>query len=371
MANNRIFYAVHQVGMAEVGSQTFTELHGVQSVGITTTFNLEQVFELGQIEIYENIENIPDVEVTLEKVLDGYPLIYHMATRGSASPSLSGRSNAKTIVGLSVFGDTQDSASGAPLSEVQMSGMFVSALTYTFPVDGNCTESVTMVGNNKVWVTAGFAFTGAFDNTDFPVAVAGSGGVNRREDVIFDQLHTGPTVLDVNGSVAVGTGANDFRGSVLPQDIDGISSSGTNDRDSEGNFGAHIQNITVSTDLGREELFELGRRGPYFRFVSFPTEVTSEFEVISTRGDLVSATEDGVLGNGNNLSDRTIFIRTRDGSTFNLSTRNKLASTTYGGGDATGGNVSVTYSYSNFNALTVEASHDPTAALRIPEHMFT
>ena len=82
-ANNRIFYACQLVGLSEMGTvptdlhSKSTAAHGVQSVGITTNFNLEQAFELGQIQIYENIEGLPDVEVTLEKVLDGYPLLYH------------------------------------------------------------------------------------------------------------------------------------------------------------------------------------------------------------------------------------------------------------------------------------------------------
>lgn len=370
MANNRIFYAVKQVGFAEIGTSSFTAVHGLQSVGITTTFNLEQIFELGQISLYEDIENIPDVEVTLEKVLDGYPLCYHLATKGSASPTLSGRSAAETIVAMSIFSDVQDAASGTPLSEVQMSGMFVNSLTYTASVDGSITESATLVGNDKVWKTAAFDFTGAFDDTDQPQSIAGSGGVQRREDVIFEHHHTGVTQLDTNGSVAVGTGVNDFKGSVLPQDIDGVSSSGTNDKDVGGDFGAHLQTITVSTDLGREELFELGRRSPYFRFVNFPVEVTCEIEVISTRGDLVSATEEGVLGNGNNLTERTIFLRFREGTTIDLGLKNKLSNTSHTGGDAGGGNVSVTYSYRNFNNMTVEASHDPTTALRIPQHNF-
>ena len=54
--------------------------HGVQSVGITTTFNLEQVFELGQLAIYENVEGTPDVEVTMSKVLDGYIPLFCLAT---------------------------------------------------------------------------------------------------------------------------------------------------------------------------------------------------------------------------------------------------------------------------------------------------
>jgi len=40
-----------------------------------------------------------------------------------------------------------------------------------------------------------------------------------------------------------------------------------------------IQDIKVTMPLEREELWELGRKGPYHRFVSFPVEVTSEIKV--------------------------------------------------------------------------------------------
>ena len=85
-SNKRIFYACQGVAITNVGELTaLTDknmVHGVQAVGTTTTFNPEQAFELGQVEIYENVEGTPDVELTISKVIDGYPLIYHMATTG-------------------------------------------------------------------------------------------------------------------------------------------------------------------------------------------------------------------------------------------------------------------------------------------------
>ena len=59
-ANDRIFYACQGVSVAPFASTanvtTGQMVHGLQSVGITTNFSLEQAFELGQIEIYENID---------------------------------------------------------------------------------------------------------------------------------------------------------------------------------------------------------------------------------------------------------------------------------------------------------------------------
>ena len=68
MANNRVFYACEAVGIAVEGGDvsSATEVRGLQSVGINTTFNLTQVFEIGMLGLYQNIEGVADVEVTLE-----------------------------------------------------------------------------------------------------------------------------------------------------------------------------------------------------------------------------------------------------------------------------------------------------------------
>lgn len=355
---NRIYYPVVQVGFTTLGLGTYTAAHGVQSIGITTNFNLEQVFELSQLEIYENIENVPDIEVTMEKVLDGYPTPYLLGTKGAAAADLAGRTAVKTQIAMVLFDDSQAAATGTPVSQVIMSGMYISSASWTFPVDGNCSESTTWVGNQKVWKTsAPYSFSGVFNTTDSPVAAA-SGGVQRRENVLFT-----PTVstLDVNSQVA------DPNCTILPggtNGIPGLTSSGTNPKTGTDNsYAAIIQNISVSVDLGREEIFQLGRRTPYFRFVTFPTEVTCDIEVLTTQGDLVSATEDGYLGNGTNLAEKSIRIATHDGLRLNLGTKNKLSSVSQTGADTGGGNMTITFSYSNFNALTVTHWNDVTTAL--------
>ena len=79
MANNRIFYASQAVTLTPLlqSGNTWAEQavqvpRGLQSVGITTNFALEQVFQLGQLELYDNIEDVPEVQVTMNKVI--YPL---------------------------------------------------------------------------------------------------------------------------------------------------------------------------------------------------------------------------------------------------------------------------------------------------------
>lgn len=361
-SNKRIFYACQAVAIGPEGLDTYAVgnmVHGVQSIGITTNFNLEQAFELGQIEIYENIEGTPDIEVTMEKVLDGYPLIYHLATTGivgGAQSGLAARSDQKCDVRLGIFDAAANNVSVAEVGgsgraevEVYMSGMFISSISYTIPVDGNCTESATLVGNNKEWLSIQNEnnlpkitdhIISGFNGTDRPFSLGASGGgasggIQRREDVILS-------------------------GCILPADIDGINGSGYGNGVNGTTPIAHLQSVTISTDFGREDILELGRKTPYFRPANFPIEVTCEIEAITVSGDLVDATEAGnrdldrTVASGDNLLDQTIFMFLRAGYGFDLGDKNKLSSVSYGGGDAGGGNVSCTYSYTNFNQLDVQ-----------------
>lgn len=368
MANNRIFYACQAVALGpETNPTGLREIHGVQSVGINTTFNLEQVFELGQIEIYENIEGVPDIEVTIEKVLDGYPLLYRMATQptGTYSDALSNntlaaRAKNKCSAVLGIYADDQNSVTGVAPAQVYMSGMYLNNVTYTLPVDGNCTESVTLVGNHKQWLV-GTEATGitstralyfrrpnaATGNPDYPQNLDSEtklGGIQRRENV-------------------------DMQKCVIPQSIYGVLQNANpgNNWDTGKNCPiVHIQNITISTDLGREDILELGRKTPYYRAPNYPVEVTCEIEALSTSGDFINAFELGdpalfdldVPANtpdpsGNNTKEETILIRLQDGTGFYLGKKNRLSSVTYGGADAGGGNATSTYSFVGYNELVV------------------
>ncbi len=201
-------------------------------------------------------------------------------------------------------------------------------------------------------------FDGAFTSLDSP---PGTGGVNRRENLITTFLPANG--LDVNGMVA------DSDTTILPPEVFGISDSGTNEKSNGTDFDAHLTSITVSADLGREAINELGRKAPYFRNAAFPVEVTCEIEVTSTSGDMISATEAGIYStgtdpclDGGNLVDRTIRIATCEGTRIYLGVRNKLSSVNYTGGDSGGGNVTVSYTFSTFSDFTVMHSGDPNTS---------
>ena len=344
-ANKRVYYACKKAGIAPCGSESYTTIHGLQTLGITTSFNLEQVFEVGQLSIYENIENIPAVEVTLEKVVDGYAPIYTLATQSPASSAtLVGRSKGCCQLGVSIFADDVNSTSGTPLTNLMLSGLYVSSVGYSVTTDGNAKESVTLVGNDRVWTgTLTYGESDLDSDLDNPKAITGSGGVNRREDVIFGSI----------GNVTL-----------LPSEIPGINTSNQNIRGDDNNYAAHVQRIDIRTNLGREESFELGRKGQFDRYVRFPVEVTTEIGILSVSGDMISASADGKYSEGGscgtyNLTDQVIKLVMCEGLIVDCGTKNKLASVGITGGDAGGGNEEITYTYSNWNNMTVYHPDDP------------
>lgn len=321
---NRIYYACQSVELypaidintslstsansAAIYSGTPQTVQGLQSVGMSTNFNLEPVYQLGQLSLYDNYEEIPEVEISLNKVLDGRMTLYGLAMGTGSLTRLSNRAGGMR---LTLYPDTSTNASGTPVGQVRCAPAYLSSVTYTFPSEGNFTEEVQLVSNEKEWVSSPSA-----GSTAPTVEDAGSNpGIMRRQQLNLDS-------------------------STLPIGVSGGIPS-----------GYKIQNINVSVNLGRESIFNLGERSPSFRYINFPVEVTCEFEVVARGGDMVEATEGagGACVNPKALANKSIVLTTCDGMVLNLGTKNKLTSVNYQGGDTGGGNATITYSYQTFN----------------------
>jgi hypothetical protein len=161
MANKRVYYACRSFEVANVDKtgtiDTYFNPHGIQSVGITTNFNIEKVFQLGQLATYDQVANNPQVELAVNKVIDGTrPLLLtlmadnHAMTSGSLVTMQDNRVNVR----MGIYPDTDVLTSGAyPVSTLACTGMYLNNITFTFPTEGNFTEEATLVANNKVWVT--------------------------------------------------------------------------------------------------------------------------------------------------------------------------------------------------------------------------
>jgi len=335
MVNKRTYWAVEALGVAAEGlGGTISNAQyvpGVQSVGITTNFNLEQIFQLGQLEIYQDLEEVPDVEVSVERVIDQFTCMY-ARTMNVGAPgnkiTISGDQNNKCDVVFSVNNETTDDVAGDdnPDSYVWCSGMFCSSASFTFGVDGNFTESTTLVGNHKKWTAAPGA---KIQNLPTDAAVLAGNA---------------PTAGDVKKR-------QHFTMLSIPAPISALAAS-----------EKAIQSISVSVDFGREEINALGTRLPYHRFVTFPVEVSCEIEALVT--DVTDMTMNALPNAANTTAQAIKFVvgdiavtdvQTIGASTavhtFDLGAKNRVQSVTWNGVDTGGGNASITYSFRNFNKL--------------------
>jgi hypothetical protein len=230
-------------------------------------------------------------------------------------------------VQLGIFKDSAAAATGTTEQLLQIEPAYVSTATYTFSTDGNFTEDVTLVANDKEWLTTQEDF-GAYGATDTFWTTSPTGfGIARRQ-----QFNLGASLLPNSGSAAT---------SLLRYTNGGIAP------------GSRITSLTITANLNREEIRELGQRRPFIRYINFPVEITCEIEVTAASGDLVGVNNtNAVCANPKALENKQIKVVLCDGTTFDLGTKNKLTTVNYQGGDTGGGNATVTYSYQNFNDFT-------------------
>lgn len=344
--SDRIIYATQAVGIgsgitnptstAELANNlNFEWLRGVQSVSVSTNFNTEQLFELGQLQVYQNVDEVPNVELTIEKVIDGYKLLYLSAVGQAGTGNVLAAAKKTCDAVILVYPDTATSSSGTNVNGLMyFKTLRVSNVSYTFNTDGNFTESLTLVGNDKLWKTtpAGSGYTTPYVDID------GSGDtpllnvVGKRNNIIFGNGHT-----------------------VVPSTISGIARGGS----------GNIRSITIAADFGREDNFELGSYRPYSKFVTVPLQTTCDFEVLSTSGDWVSASGDAprpaskeeiVIECDLNTSNASGLLK------IDLGKNCRLNSVNYGGGDSGGGNVTNTYNYISFNYFKVSDSYTSSNA---------
>jgi len=385
MSNKRIFYASQSINLQPVSTGTADPVNyrkesdyvkygdgtnwvvplGLQSAGVSTTFNSEPVSQLGTLQIYAQTETSPEVEVTLSKVLDGTAPLYSICTAKvnpdtttsleSVNADLTQVASNMVNVRIAVVSDTDSAATGNANHHTLCERMYLSSVSFTFPVDGNATEEVALVGTRKIW---GSSLTLPGNSSSTPYGT-GTDAIVRRQYISVTGTATTAT-RDDNGRLDL---ANLPNASVLPAKlprhiINGVSQ-------------PHLQNITINASFNRENINELGFFGPYYKYTTFPIEVTSEFEVIAVSGDLVAANDfEYKDNNGNdastfdcttqytNLTNEEIVVKVcgitpNDSLYLDLGKKNKLTSVNYTGGDTGGGNATITYSYQTFNKLNV------------------
>ena len=381
--NKRIFYATQSINLQPVSTGNAVPINyrdpshyvtygrwiqplGLQSAGISTTFNNEPVSQLGTLSIYTQVETSPEVEVTLSKLVDGTAPLYSLCTAWTNGTAVVSKNKDITEIStnmvnarFAVAKDTSSKASGTLSHHTLCSGMYLNSVSFTFPVDGNATEQVTLAGSRKTWGGSVTVPNGAAAEALGDLA---SLVVRRQHVAITGALATLSTVRDENDKITTFPAFTMLPTGILvpyKREING------------GEDTPKVQNITVSASLNRENINELGFFGPYYKYTTFPIEVTSEFELVSVSGDFINANdfmaydnEDNPISSAtcatdySNTPNEEIVIKVcgatnADALYLDLGTKNRLTSVNYTGGDTGGGNATVTYSYQTFNKFNV------------------
>jgi hypothetical protein len=386
MARNRIIYASQSVWAdGEV-------LYRVQSLGSTTTFTSEDIFELGHLDIIDVVDDVPAVAVTLNTndfgdvrtlaILAQLPVVKRAMSATATSDTgnlvsggtyLHGVSLADFAVtcgnlpGITIWAPVQEECDLGTLANnidqtLFLDEVYVNSLEFSYTTGANATENYGAETDNKMWLlndgayvnweaptvtvamtsfvvasgvnipklsTGNYAFLKkdanglpgvavyvAADNekTVYPIREASDPDLDLATDFSF----TDPGApLAIGGSVAgpitvtVPTGltlaaddvievvyaANGYSGSMNTYFI-------MNENKANSDVGAlrqgqvevsiidgatpsaawRLTGVTISADLTREPLTELGHLGPYDRPLTLPIPIT--VTVDSTAGDL-------------------------------------------------------------------------------------
>ena len=215
---------------------------GIQSVGFSTSVAFEPMFQLGQTEVYGRMETqSPQVECTISKAIDGSQMLYTTLNGGHANANNKAPAELasnQVEIALGVYAESVPYASGNTQAAVYCSGMYVSNLQIQLPLDGVATEQLTLVGDTRKWMDSTNPIAGYLGATSRGVLGSGSAPSAYQRWTL------------------------DTAGSTLPLGVKDYP----------------LQSINVTMSIGREVIQELGTRGKYCRYATFPFEVTSEFE---------------------------------------------------------------------------------------------
>lgn len=416
-SRNRIIYASQSV------SVNGEFLYRVQTLGSTTTFNSTDLFELGQQDVIDVVDDVPTVAITLDTndwgTVRTAAALASVDTSSFGASATSGNATLKTVSGttdinyyhgvaLSEYGISgaefdlwapvqSESALGTTDDAIDqtlfMARCFVTGITSNYTVGGEATENYTAETDNKTWFLNSGRFvseerwnitasgTGPFDlgladgtnevqvlsdnNYAFLFIDPETGKRSIRIDRVGGTTDYYPVVAetdkaageagydDSNNQVSLPTGVSVFNGDTVyiryaadayANDTDGDSdvqranyftvATDANTQGDHTNVGGlrqgqieiylvdpdlltssddyelalRLQTVSVSADLTREALSELGHLKPYDRPVTFPVEITTTVE--TTAGDL--ETFANFAGKGTDYDSSTLIDLTID-----------------------------------------------------------
>lgn len=356
--SNRVYYAVQRAVLCRSntdGSNDFATSGGypgafsslIQSVGVSTSLDYEQLFELGRLQIFNNIEGIPSVEITVERALAVYnsnapntPADIDAVYASGTLWNMAGGS--VTAAGGKRFNLMMEVSDDVTLSRekfVYCTGLYMNNYTLNFNLEGASTESATFVGNHIDWNGT------STDLTAKSVALTQ-----------LDSLTTKHRIAPFSGNADVTGADNAQQGGASIIDRSTFTSA-------SGIGLTRLQSVTFSVSMDREDLLALGSKTPYYKAANFPVETTLEIEYYADKDDNGVDIEQNKIDAGCDVGSTINNADVKAGNrTFTFGTMN-WTGTSYSGGDAGGGNATITYSYQGFNYHAQGVNTDYTTRL--------
>jgi hypothetical protein len=227
MARNRIIYASQSVwANGEV-------LYRVQSLGTTTTFTSEDIFELGHLDIIDVVDDVPAVAVTLNTNefgdVETFALLAQVQPAKRIMEASANTNNANLVSGatylhgagladfaivcgnlpgITMWAPVQDECSLGTLANnidqtLFLDEVYVNSVEFGYTTGANATENYGAETDNKMWLLNDGRFVNYFEATLDAPAVA-SGYVNVPGTSNIAMLSTGYGFLrkSENGSPA-------------------------------------------------------------------------------------------------------------------------------------------------------------------------
>ncbi len=236
MARNRIIYASQSVWCnGEV-------LYRVQSLGSTTTFTSEDIFELGHLDIIDVVDDVPAVAVTLNT--NDFGDVRTLATLAQVPPAkkvmnaTANDTNANLVVvsgtqlvetstylhgvsladfaivcgnlpGVTIWAPVQDECSLGTLDNnidqaLFLDEVYINSIEFGYTTGANATENYGAETDNKMWLLNDARFIN-FEETD-PAGASGYLDLTIASGVVIPTLSTGQKAFlrkDDNGSPAL------------------------------------------------------------------------------------------------------------------------------------------------------------------------
>ncbi len=317
---NRIFYACQ--GLALDGKL----LRGLQNISTNSDIKTYTNDIFGSIGSYVS-QDSPSVTVSVTKILGGNDrTIYSGTITDNIDPTR--RKNLCLFIGDEVagfIGNTVEYSGRTEPNIISFSGAFISSAAYSLSTDSNLTESIDFVSYSRSM---------------------GSGSFCGLDIIQQDATDVLPTLRPV-GFVGGGSEGISARQHVKSTNMSG-----------PGN----LTGFDIQTSFSRQpvEQFAKGYIDPKYSYVITPVETNLSFTISAIKSSnydrLIDVTMNDCSGDYLNPAySNNFFVEMCNGIKFNVNNC-YFQGMVYGGGDAGGGNVEITYNYTCYNGFEIENS---------------